>query len=120
FGADAMLLGERCHDPFWRQSVRVSMGTIFKVPMTRSDDLLRDLHRLRREWGYELAATVLADDAEPLAGAARKERFGLLLGNEAQGLDEAYVAACDRRITIPMKIGSDSFNVSIAAAVFLS
>ena len=26
FGADAMVLGEKCHDPFWRQSIRVSMG----------------------------------------------------------------------------------------------
>ena len=42
FGADAMILGER-HDPFWRQSVRVSMGTIFTLPIVQSDDLLRDL-----------------------------------------------------------------------------
>jgi len=32
FGAGAMVLGERCHDPFWRQSIRVSMGTIFSMP----------------------------------------------------------------------------------------
>lgn len=119
FGADAMLLGERCHDPFWRQSVRVSMGTIFSLPIRHSADLMHDLRRLREEWGMQLAATVLDEDAEPLAGAARPARFGLLLGNEAQGLGEQWVRACDRRITIPMQCGTDSLNVAVAAGIFM-
>src|SRR5580700_8542897 len=40
FGASAMLLGERCCDPWFRQTVRVSMGTIFSLPILRSKDLL--------------------------------------------------------------------------------
>src|SRR5687767_6020259 len=119
FGADAMVLGERCHDPFWRQSVRVSMGTVFSMPLVRSENLLRDLAVMRGRWGVQLVATVLADDAEPLARAPRAERTALLFGNEAQGLDEQYVAACDRRVTIPMKLGTDSLNVAVAAALFL-
>jgi len=119
FGADGMILGERCHDPFWRQSIRVSMGTIFSMPLVRSDDLLRDLKELGERWGVERIATVLSDDAEPLARAGRPARIALLFGNEAQGLDEKLVGACDRRVTIPMKLGTDSLNVSIAAALFL-
>ena len=119
FGVDAMVLGERCHDPFWRQSIRVSMGTIFTMPMVRSDDLLRDMKELRERWGVQLIATVLSDAAEPLATADRPERIGLLVGNEAQGLDEREIAACDRRVTIPMKLGTDSLNVAVSAAVFL-
>ena len=69
FGAHAMILGPQCCDPFWRQSVRVSMGAIFSLPLVRSNDLLDDLRRLRQQWGVQLAATVLADDAEPLASA---------------------------------------------------
>jgi tRNA G18 (ribose-2'-O)-methylase SpoU len=119
FGADALVLGERCHDPFWRQSVRVSMGAIFSLPLLHSDDLLRDMHRLKQEWGVQLAATVLDDSAEPLSRATRPARFGLLLGSEPQGLGPEYIAACDRRITIPMKMGTDSLNVAVAAGVFL-
>jgi tRNA G18 (ribose-2'-O)-methylase SpoU len=119
FGVDALILGEKCHDPFWRQSVRVSMGTVFSLPIVHTDDLLRDLGRLRREWGVELAATVLAADAEPLDRAARAARFGLLFGGEAQGLEPAYVEACQRRVTIPMKLGTDSLNVAVAAGIFL-
>lgn len=119
FGVDALILGERSHDPFWRQSVRVSMGTVFSLPIVHTDDLLRDLRRLREEWCVELAATVLDAAAEPLSRAGRAPRFGLLFGNEAQGLDDAHVALCQRRVTIPMKLGTDSLNVAVAAGIFL-
>jgi tRNA G18 (ribose-2'-O)-methylase SpoU len=119
FGADAMILGERCHDPFWRQSIRVSMGTIFTLPIYCSPDLQHDLSRLRKEWGVELAATVLDKDAEPLEKAKRAARFGLLFGSEPHGLDAATVAACSRKVTIPMKLGTDSLNVAVAAGIFL-
>ncbi len=119
FGADAMILGERCHDPFWRQSVRVSMGTIFTLPLVQSHDLSRDLRRLRDEWGVELIASVLDESAEPLEQARRGEKLGILFGNEAQGLERQWVDACERRVTIPMHYGTDSLNVAVAAGIFL-
>lgn len=119
FGADALILGERCHDPFWRQSVRVSMGTIFRLPLLHTDDLSRDLRRLRDEWGVQLAGTVLDPSAEPLERARRPNRFGLLFGGEAQGLDAQWTQLCDRCVTIPMHHGTDSLNVAVAAGIFL-
>jgi tRNA G18 (ribose-2'-O)-methylase SpoU len=119
FGADALILGEHSHDPFWRQSIRVSMGTVFQLPIYQSQELSQDLARLKSEWGLELAATVLDEDAEPLSLAKRGERLAILFGGESQGLDDATVRACDRRVTIPMKLGTDSLNVAVAAGVFL-
>jgi tRNA G18 (ribose-2'-O)-methylase SpoU len=119
FGADAMILGEKCHDPFWRQSIRVSMGAIFTLPLLQSRCLIDDLRILHDEQNIQLAATVIDPSAEPLQSAKRPARFGLLFGSEAQGLDPAYVAACDRRICIPMHWGTDSLNVAVAAGIFL-
>src|SRR5438132_617452 len=51
FGASAVILGEHSCDPFYRQSIRVSMGTIFNMPMVQSRDLMADLRRLRDEFG---------------------------------------------------------------------
>jgi tRNA G18 (ribose-2'-O)-methylase SpoU len=119
FGADAVILGERCCDPFYRLSIRVSMGTIFSMPIVRSVNLIDDMARLRNEFGYELAATVLDDTAEPLPASRRGDRLGILFGNEAVGLSPGDIAACDRRITLPMSRGTDSLNVAVAAAVFL-
>lgn len=119
FGADAMVLGPRSCSPFFRQSVRVSMGAVFSLPIVESHDLLRDLDWLRDERGVESIATVLDPSAEALGSVSRGPRVALLFGNEAQGLDESIVRACDRRVTIPMKLGTDSLNVSVAAGVFL-
>jgi len=119
FGVDALVLGPRSCDPFFRQSVRVSMGSAFVLPIVRSDDLARDLRRLREHHRVELIATVLDADAEPLDAARRPQHLGILFGNEAQGLSAELVALCDRRVTIPMKLGTDSLNVSVAAGIFL-
>jgi len=119
FGVTGMLLGEQCCDPFFRHSVRVSMGSVFVLPMIRSGDYRSDLKRLRDEWGFELAATVISPDAQPLAKAVRGNRLALLFGSEADGLDAADIAFCDRRICIPMRRGTDSINVAIAAGIFL-
>jgi tRNA G18 (ribose-2'-O)-methylase SpoU len=118
FGVDGILLGERSCDPFFRMCVRVSMGTIFKVPIVQSADLSADLATLRRDHGYQLYATVLDPAAAPLPGN-RPPRCGVLFGNEAVGLSAEHVAACDYRITLPMKLGTDSLNVAVAAGIFL-
>jgi tRNA G18 (ribose-2'-O)-methylase SpoU len=119
FGASAMILGPRSCDPFFRQSVRVSMGAVFSLPIVRCEDLDRDLSRLRSAWDVELIATVLDASADPLSEAARKGRIALLFGNEAQGLDPRIVELCDRGVTIEMKLGTDSLNVAVAAGIFL-
>ena len=119
FGVDAMVLGERSCNPFYRQSVRVSMGTIFSLPIVESTDIRSDLRRLCDEFGVELVATVLDETAEPLDRAGRADKTALLFGNEAQGLSAEIVELCQRRVTIPMKRGTDSLNVYVAAGIFL-
>ncbi len=118
FGADAMVVGESCCDPFFRQSVRVSMGTVFSLPLIRSENLLTDLDHMT-ELGVETFATVLDPDAEPLSQVIPAGKSALVFGNEAQGLDSETISHCRRRITIPMQLQTDSLNVAIAAAVFL-
>lgn len=119
FGCAAVVLGERSCDPFYRQSVRVSMGTVFSLPMVRSACLLDDLRTLRQHWGVRLMATVLNAEAQRLSQYRRPARLAVLFGNEAQGLRPQVVGACDDSVTIPMRLGTDSLNVAVAAGVFL-
>ncbi len=120
FGIDGLLLSrEGCCDPFSRRVLRVSMGTAFQLPIIESPDLARDVQRLRDEWQFELIASVLDESAEPLSRAARGQRVGILVGNEAAGLDEQWRGLCSRHVTIPMSGGTDSLNVAIAAGIFL-
>jgi len=118
-GVDAVLLGKGCCDPFSRRVLRVSMGAAFKLPIVESPDLTADLARLKSEWGFELVATVLDADAEPLHTVRPSERIAVLFGNEHAGLGAEWIAACDRRVTIPMRGDTDSLNVAVAAGIVL-
>ncbi|MEZ6065739.1 MAG: RNA methyltransferase [Planctomycetaceae bacterium] len=119
FGVQALLLGHACADPFSRRTVRVSMGTIFKLPIIESADLAADLRRLRSEHQYRLTATVLDHAAEPLHEARTLRRDVLLLGNETDGLEPTWLDLCDRQLTIPMAGTTDSLNVTVAAGIVL-
>jgi tRNA G18 (ribose-2'-O)-methylase SpoU len=119
-GADAVLVGERCADPLYRRSVRVSMGTVFQVPWTRLP-AWREARGILQSEGLHLAALALADGAVSLDDFAADppERVALLLGAEGDGLSRQAIAAADTVVTIPMAGGVDSLNVAAAAAVAL-
>jgi tRNA G18 (ribose-2'-O)-methylase SpoU len=118
FGADALLLSPRCADPFYRKSIRVSLGAVFTLPIIRLAAWPGDLQRLRAE-GVSLVAATLDTDATLLARFDRPARLAVLLGAEGPGLSPAARALCDQRVTIPMSPGADSLNVATAAAIFL-
>jgi tRNA G18 (ribose-2'-O)-methylase SpoU len=119
FGADAVLVTRSSADPFSRRVLRVSMGAALKLPIVTSEDLPSDLRTLRDRLAVELFAAVLDPGAEPLFAAERPRRLGLLLGNEGDGLPGEIVAACSRRLTIPMRWDTDSLNAAVAGGVFL-
>lgn len=119
FGVDAVVIGPKSCDPFCRRALRTSMGNVLRVPFVRSSDLAADLRTLRERYGVQLAATVLADDAELLPQVDWPERVGLMLGNEFAGLTDEWLDLCDHKITIPMAAGTDSLNLGVAAGVFV-
>jgi len=119
FGVDALILGESCCDPFARRAIRVSMGTVFRARIAQSTNLLQDLRWLKEEQGVRLVAAVADRKAEPLAHSTRPEKLGLLLGHEERGLGQKWLDVCDRRVSIPMQLETDSLNVAVAAGIFL-
>ena len=119
FGVDGVLLGATCADPFSRRVLRTSMGAVLKLAIVESEDMVRDLTRLGSEHRFQRFAAVLSSKASPLESMKRAPRMALLFGNEAKGVSEALVSKCDHCVTIPMKMGTDSLNVSVASGIFL-
>ncbi|WP_328743538.1 RNA methyltransferase [Gulosibacter sediminis] len=119
-GADAVLVTERCADPLYRRSVRVSMGTVLQVPWTRLPSW-QESRELFHEHGFEIAGLALDEHAAPLQDYARErpERVALLLGTEGDGLTRSALEAADRTVIIPMLHGVDSLNVAATSAVAL-
>jgi len=117
-GADAVLVTERCADPFYRRAIRVSMGTVLQVPWTRVPGW-PELRPMLVGAGYEIAAMALTPQAVALRDYAARVpgRVALVFGTEGAGLTEAALAAADVHVQIPMRHGIDSLNVAAAAAV---
>jgi len=113
-GAGGLVLLDDCADPFSVEAVRASMGAIFtqQVAQARWDEFLP---WLRGGTGQLVAASLR--DALPYRGAPYEAPCFILVGNESRGLPEAYEAACDLRVTIPMLGRADSLNAAIAGAV---
>lgn len=118
-GADGLLLGPQCCDPFSRRCLRVSMGAVFSAPYRKSSDLAADLGLLRDRWGVEIAAAVLDEAAAPLASFRWPRRAAVMLGNEFDGLDPRWLAYCSQRVMIPMARKTDSLNLGVAAGIFV-
>lgn len=113
-GIDGVLLTRGSCDPLNRRSIRVSMGTVFRVPWTwidRPSDV--------REAGFKVAALALSDDSVPLDHPALKgePRLALVLGTEGDGLSRRVIEDADYVVRIPMSRGVDSLNVAAASAV---
>jgi tRNA G18 (ribose-2'-O)-methylase SpoU len=119
FGIDAILAGPSCPDPLSRRVLRVSMGSVLRLPVIVSDRLQDEAQRLISDHGVALWAAV----AEPLAtsfeASPRPDRLALVLGDEDEGVDSDWLRLCVRSITIPMRTGASSLNVSVAAGILL-
>ena len=113
-GAGGLILIDDCADPFSVEAVRASMGAIFTQTVARAR-WEEFLPWLRGGEGQLVAASLR--DAVPYRGAPYSAPCFVLVGNESQGLPEAYEAECDLRVTMPMLGRADSLNAAVAGAV---
>lgn len=99
--------------------------------VTKSCDRWLSLHRHARveacvdelrAQGFTIVATHLSDESLPLDAVdwAAHDKVALVFGNERRGVSAAAQQAADLCVVLPMVGFSQSFNISVAAALFLS
>jgi tRNA G18 (ribose-2'-O)-methylase SpoU len=122
FGASAVALDPRCADPFYRRSVRVSLGHVLALPtltIPGGSDLVASL----RSAG--LVTLALAPAGEVQLGSAQFDDVAasapvaVIVGAEGPGLSAEVRDAADHRVAIEMTGDVDSLNVATAAAIAL-
>ena len=113
-GAGGLILIDDCTDPFSVEAVRASMGAIFtqKVATARWPEFVSWL----RSAPGQLVGTSLNTDNDYQDPRYEAPTF-LLIGNESQGLPEAYEKECDLLVKMPMMGKADSLNAAMATAV---
>lgn len=121
FDAAAVILTGHAADPFDPASVRASVGTLFDVPVVRLPSqapLLAWVDAQRARQSLTLVGTGQAG-SELLDQVDLRGNTLIILGNETEGLSQAYRAACDRFVRLPTSARQSSLNVSAAAAIIL-
>lgn len=118
FGADAILISMNHSAPINGEAVKSSSGALLRIPICRTNDLLRSLNFLGDSGFRIMGAT------EKAARAYHEVDYNIpcamIMGAEDTGLSDAVWDRCDVHIKIPMK-GSitGSLNVSVAAGILL-
>ena len=116
FGAAALLRDDRCCDPFYRKSIRVSVGAVLRTPTATGGSVERMVDRLE---GAGIEVIALSPSArEPLSSVVKRGPQALLVGSEGPGLPEAVLRRV-RTVGIRMAGGFDSLNVATTAAIAL-
>ncbi|MCX8014249.1 MAG: RNA methyltransferase, partial [Rectinema sp.] len=123
-GADGILLGPGCANPFYRKALRACMGTVFSLPVwtLRSEGLARC-----RETGAFIVGAALTERAVSIdeldtslnTADRRAGPIILVLGNEGYGLPSAILSQCSCEVCIPMAHRVDSLNVAVAGGILM-
>jgi TrmH family RNA methyltransferase len=115
-GASGIVLIGPCVDPYSREAVRATMGSIFNVPLVRTG-LPEGLAWTRGWRGDVVGAHLKASD--DFRSVAYRQPTLLLMGSEGPGLSPELSAACSQRVRIPMAGRIDSLNLAVATALML-
>ena len=115
-GADGIMLVGNCADPYSRESVRATMGSVFDVPLVRNTHT--DFLAWAKAWRGDVVGTHL-DAAEDFRAVSYRAPVLLLMGSEGPGLSPESAAACTRKVKIPMAGRLDSLNLAVATALVL-
>ena len=109
-----VLLGQSC-DPYSRECVRASTGSIFAVPLVQME--MPAFVAFSKSWKGDVVGTRLQ-----ATGDFRRNYNAstvLVMGSERNGLSEELAGACKTLVRIPMRGGAESLNVATATALML-
>ncbi len=115
-GFDGVVVSKGSCDLFSLKTVRAAMGALFRMPLIQTD-----MEAFLTEYKGRLCsfASVVDSSAPLLTETDFPGGSLMLIGNEGNGLSEKQVSLCDRRVTIPMKGRTESFNAAMAATILM-
>lgn len=114
-GVSGVILNKGCVDLYSPKTVRSTMGSVFRVPVTCVDDLHKSLDEFKKR-NIRVYATA-ADTKNLYTDCKYTNPSAFLIGNEGKGLSRDIIEAADETISIRMMGQIESLNASIACTV---
>jgi TrmH family RNA methyltransferase len=113
--ASGIILIEQSCDPYSRDCVRATTGSIFGVPLVRME--VEGFIALCKSWRGDVVGTHLK--ATENFRRTYKSPTLFVMGSERRGLSDELAEACKTLVRIPMPGGAESLNVATATALML-
>ncbi|HEY8540901.1 MAG TPA: 23S rRNA (guanosine(2251)-2'-O)-methyltransferase RlmB [Pseudothermotoga sp.] len=115
-GASAVVITKDRSAKVTAAVVKVSAGTVFRIPVVIVTNLANTIERLK-ERGYWVYGTDMR--GKNLFDEKFLPPVAVVFGNEGEGLSRIVKERCDQLISIPMFSSIDSLNVSVSAGIVL-
>lgn len=104
-------------DVYSPKVIRSTMGAILRVKVLFIEDISSTIEILKKN-DYTIIGTSLQTESR-LEEIEISKRNVFVLGNEANGVSQEILNACDQLVKIPMSKTAESLNVSVAASIML-
>lgn len=114
FGMDCIYLSNKTVDIYNTKTIQASQGAIFHIPVLFVD-LKEKIQELQNK-GITIFATALHSNTKNLQDIQIPDKYGIVLGNEGNGIKEDIINTCDECIKIEMET-FESLNVAIAGSI---
>jgi 23S rRNA (guanosine2251-2'-O)-methyltransferase len=120
FRVEKILLGGYTPKPPHRDIQKTALGATETVQWEACEDAVLAIENLKN-MGYRVLAVEQTHDSFLLQELqlGKGEKTALVFGNEAEGVSESCLAACDGAIEIPQFGSKHSFNISVSAGIVL-
>ncbi len=115
-GAAGVILVGNCCDPYQREAVRATMGSLFAVPLVKIERAA--FVDWAKSWSGDRIGTHLDATADFREGSYNGPTL-LVMGREGPGMSDEVAAVCNRLVKIPMAGKLDSLNLAVATALML-
>lgn len=116
-GISGILVSGGC-DRYNPKALRASMGALMRIKLFETEDLPAALLSARQR-GLQALACVPDRSAQAVNNIDFSSGAVAVIGNEGNGLTAQTVAACTKRVTIPMLGRAESLNASMAAGILI-
>lgn len=105
-----------CCDIYNPKVLRGSMGSLFRLPIFRTDSMEKFLN-FSKGAGLKSFTTTTDKNAKKINEINFSDGIVCVIGNEGNGVTEKTASLCDEKITIPMQGRAQSLNASMAACI---
>lgn len=118
FGIKNIILSEDTVEPYNPKVVRSTMGSIFRVKIFESTNIVHTLTQLITKEGYAVVA--LDMNGQNLDKLKHSKKTIYIFGSESHGVSHKLDNLITERYTIPGNGNAESLNVAVAAGILMS